>query len=247
MIGTPALEPTSPGGTRRLRIGTSGFAYTEWRGLFYPEKLPSKQFLSYYAQHFDTTEINNTFYRIPRPQVTEGWYAEVPAGFSFTLKMSQRVTHMKRLKDVDEEMTWFLTGALGLQEKLGPILVQLPPNFKADLERLEAFLTKHASRSRLVFEFRHDSWFEDDVYETLRRHRTAFAVVEMEGEETTPRPREVTGDFVYMRLRKGEYSPAELREWANWMRSQTVDVYCYLKHDEKAPVLARQLLQALDG
>lgn len=246
MSQRPAPEPHAAPPARRLRVGTSGFAYAEWKGTFYPEKLPAKKFLSYYAQHFDTTEINSTFYRFPRPQATAAWYGEVPAGFDFTLKMSQRVTHAKRLRDVDREMTWFWDGALGLQEKLGPVLVQLPPNFEMDLERLESFLAKHASRGRLAFEFRHASWFADAVYELLRRYRAAFAVVEMEADETTPRPREVTGDFVYMRLRKEEYSEAELCDWTAWMRAQSVDVYCYLKHDEKAPLLAQRLLQALD-
>jgi uncharacterized protein YecE (DUF72 family) len=232
---------------RPLFIGTSGFSYTEWRGFFYPDKLPAKQFLSFYSGIFPTTEINNTFYRIPRPALTEQWAAEVPAGFRFTLKLSQRVTHIKRLKDVDQEMSWFTSAALGLGDKLGPVLVQLPPNFKKDAARLSEFLDKQAPRLRLALEFRHASWFDDEVFEILRGHDTAFAVVEREEGETLPQPRLVTGSFVYMRLRKGELAAGEWSDWAAWIRSQVVPVYCYLKHDERSPDLARRLVQALRG
>ncbi|HWO02856.1 MAG TPA: DUF72 domain-containing protein [Blastocatellia bacterium] len=230
----------------RILVGTSGFAYKEWKGTFYPEDLPAKKYLSFYAEHFPTTEINNTFYRMPTTKLTEGWYVEVPDGFSFTLKLSQRITHFKRLKNVDEEMEFFLTSAAALKEKLGPILVQLPPNFKKDLGVLDEFLAKFASRGRLAFEFRHDSWFDDDVFELLRKHKAAFGVVEKEDDgKGADAPREVTGPFVYMRLRKGEYSGEEMIEWARWIRSQTVPVYCYLKHDDLAPTLAKNLLKSL--
>ena len=227
----------------RIFLGTSGFSYAEWRGIFYPADVPSKKFLSYYAQHFKTTEINNTFYRLPTLKLTEGWYAEVPEDFSFTLKLSQKITHIKRLKNADEEMEVFLNAASGLKEKLGPILVQLPPNLKKNAEVLSDFLGKYATKGRLAFEFRHDSWFDDEVYDLLRKHNSALGVVEKE--DGTEPVREVTGPFVYMRLRKGDYSAAELGEWASWIRKQTADVYCYLKHDQKAPVLATQLLEVL--
>lgn len=229
----------------RILVGTSGFAYKEWKGSFYPEKLPAKKYLSYYAEHFSTTEINNTFYRMPTTKLCEGWYAEVPEDFSFTLKVSQRITHFKRLKNVDDDMTYFLDSAAGLKEKLGPILVQLPPNFKKDTDVLEAFLGSFATKGKLAFEFRHESWFTDDVYDLLRKYKTTLGVVEKEEGEGPETPREVTGSFVYMRLRKGEYSNDEMLDWARWIRSQNVPVYCYLKHDERAPVLAKELLEAL--
>jgi uncharacterized protein YecE (DUF72 family) len=232
---------------RRVLVGTSGFAYKEWKGSFYPEKLPAKKYLSYYAEHFPTTEINNTFYRMPTAKLCEGWYAEVPENFSFTLKLSQRITHFKRLKNVDDDVNFFLDSAASLKEKLGPVLVQLPPNFKIDLELLEAFLEKFAKQAKLAFEFRHQSWFVDELFELLRKYNTAFGVVEKEEGEAGVTPREVTGSFVYMRLRKGEYSNAEMLDWARWIRSQTVSVYCYLKHDERAPVLAKRLLSALEA
>ena len=229
--------------TNRIFLGTSGFSYTEWRGIFYPEDVPSKKFLSYYAQHFKTTEINNTFYRLPTLKLTEGWYAEVPGDFSFTLKLSQKITHIKRLKNADEEMGVFLTAAAGLKEKLGPILVQLPPNLKKNVELLANFLNSYAAKGKLAFEFRHDSWFDQEVYDLLRTHNSALGVVEKE--DGTEPVREVTGPFVYMRLRKGDYTVKELEEWASWIRKQTVDVYCYMKHDQKAPVFATQLLEVL--
>jgi uncharacterized protein YecE (DUF72 family) len=228
-----------------ILVGTSGFAYKEWKGVFYPEKLPAKRYLAYYAEQFRTTEINNTFYRMPTAQLCEGWYAEVPDDFLFTLKVSQRITHFKRLKNVEGDMDFFLDSAAALKEKLGAILVQLPPNFKKDIELLDAFLEKFAKHAKLAFEFRHQSWFDDELFALLRKHNTSFGVVEKEEGEAGVTPREVTGSFVYMRLRKGEYSDEEMLDWARWIRAQTVPVYCYMKHDERAPVLARRLLTAL--
>jgi len=196
--------------TTPVFVGTSGFAYKEWKGSFYPEDLSAKKYLSYYAEHFRTTEINNTFYRMPSAKLCEGWYAEVPDEFSFTLKLSQRITHFKRLKNVNDEMGFFLESAAGLKEKLGPILVQLPPNYKKDVEVLDAFLTTFATKGKLAFEFRHESWFADEVYDLLRTHKTTLGVVEKEEGEGPDTPREVTGSFVYMRLRKGDYSKAEI-------------------------------------
>lgn len=243
MAESPAL--TLALGTPPLWIGTSGFSYPEWRGAFYPEKLPAKQFLGFYAQHFPTTEINNTFYRFPRAATTEPWAQGTPDSFRFTLKLPQRITHSKRLKDVDTEMSWFASGVQPLGEKLGPVLVQLPPNFKKDTERLDTFLAKHGPRFQLALEFRHASWFDAEIEQVLRARGTAFAVAENDEGEATAPPRWVTGPFVYMRLRKDGYAPGELAAWAAWMRAQAVPVYCYLKHDERAPELAAALVQAL--
>jgi uncharacterized protein YecE (DUF72 family) len=226
----------------KILIGTSGFSYPEWKGTFYPEDLPTKNYLSFYAQHFKTTEINNTFYRLPSRKTTEGWYETVPQDFSFTLKLTQKITHIRRLKAVDSEMTAFFEGAAGLMEKAGPILVQLPPNFKKDTSVLEDFLRNYATKGMLAFEFRHASWFADDTYELLKTHNSSLGVVEGEGVETV---KIATGRFIYMRLRKGDYTNEELGSWAEWIKSQNSDVYCYLKHDEKAPVLAKQLMEFL--
>ncbi len=224
-------------------VGTSGFSYPEWKGSFYPPELPSKKYLSFYAQHFRTTEINNTFYRLPTVKLTEGWAAEVPGNFSFTLKLSQKITHQKRLKNADAEMQAFLTAADGLKQRMGPVLVQLPPYFKQDLEVLSAFLTRYSSLARLAVEFRHASWFTGETYGLLRDSGSALAVVESDGD--LPAVREVTGNFIYMRLRKGDYSTAELRDWAKWINAQKIPVYCYLKHDQKAPLLAQKLKDCL--
>ena len=227
---------------RRILIGTSGFSYPEWKGSFYPEKLPSKKYLSYYAEHFPTTEINNTFYRIPTSANTAEWYKAVGADFSFTLKLSQRITHQKKLQNCEEEMSRFLDAAKELREKMGPILVQLPPFFKQNLQVLQEFLEAHSANSRLAFEFRHDSWFEESTYQMLQEHGCSLAVVESEERKAEHR---VTGNFVYMRLRKEDYSKEELFSWSKWMGEESVDVYCYLKHDVKAPAFARQLMDLL--
>jgi len=227
-----------------IRVGTSGFSYKEWKGSFYPEDLPVKQYLSFYAQHFSTTEINNTFYRIPTKKLTESWASEVPDDFSFTLKLSQKITHFKRLKNAEEEMDLFLDAASGLGNKLGPVLVQLPPNFKKDADVLEEFLDRYAKKANLAFEFRNASWMNSETYDLLRKYNTTLGVVEGEDVATV---RQVTGKFVYMRLRKGDYTLDELKQWADWIQAQPVAVYCYLKHDEKAPVLAKQLLGTLSA
>jgi len=226
-----------------IRIGTSGFSYPEWKGTFYPPDLPAKKFLSYYAQNFPTTEINNTFYRLPTPKLTADWYKEVPDDFSFTLKMNQKITHSKRLKNVREEMLIFLEAASELKQKLGTILVQLPPYFHRDDAVLEDFLSQYSPEANLAFEFRHISWFDSAIYSMLRKHQAAWAVVEVDEQEAV---REVTGKFIYMRLRKLEYSPGELADWAEWMQNQTVDIYCYFKHEASAPLLAKGLMEALN-
>jgi uncharacterized protein YecE (DUF72 family) len=226
----------------KILIGTSGFSYPEWKGVFYPEDLPSKKYLSFYADHFKTTEINNTFYRIPTYQLTESWYGDVPADFSFTLKLGQVITHRRKLKNAESEMERFLDGSTGLKEKLGTILVQLPPYFRKDFDVLKTFLEAYSQRARLAFEFRHETWYSQEIYELLKKHTCALAVVEAEEQSAV---REVTGNFIYMRLRKGDYNKKELKEWADWIQKQEVEVYCYLKHDEKAPVLARQLIDLL--
>ena len=226
----------------KIWVGTSGFSYPEWKGSFYPEDLPAKKYLSFYASKYHTTEINASFYRTPTEKTVSGWYKEVSPDFSFTLKLNQRITHVKRLVDVSEDMEYFLKVASFLNEKLGTILVQLPPYAKKNSEALAKFAGEYGKQARLAFEFRHDSWFDPEVYAILKAHNCAWGVVE--GEEREP-IREITADFTYMRLRKDDYTKEELREWGKWIQSQTVDVYCYLKHDVKAPLLAAELLETL--
>lgn len=221
-----------------IYIGTSGFSYDEWKGIFYPEDLPKKGYLEYYGTQFPTTEINNTFYRSPKPEVVQAWRDAVPDDFRFAMKMTQRVTHRKRLSNVEEEMEWFLRGAEAMEPKLACILVQLPPWFKQDLEILNDFLRRYAPKAPLTLEFRHDSWFQENTYQMLERHGVPLAVVEA---DDRPALRRVTGSFVYSRLRKVEYADGDLSDWAEWFSSLSVDAFVYLKHAASAPQLARQL------
>lgn len=227
-----------------IYIGTSGFSYAEWKGSFYPRDLSSDGYLSFYARHFPTTEINNTFYRTPSPKVTAAWAEQVPEEFRFTLKLTQKITHKKRIRDVDEEMTWFFRGAEPLGEKLGCVLVQLPPWFRKDLELLEAFLGDYGDRAPLALEFRHASWFEEDTYGVLERSGAALVASETDDQQA---PRRLTAPFFYLRLRKSAYAEEELGEWAAWLNDAPGDGFVYFKHDREAPALAdrlRDLLQA---
>lgn len=243
---TMTTKTTQGGGaTKRVLIGTSGFSFPEWRGIFYPEDLSPKKYLQYYAEHFPTTEINLTFHRFLRPNVSDAWCAETPDDFSFTLKLSRWITHIKRLKEVEGSMERFLEGAAGLKEKLGPILVQLPPNFKKDLAVLDEFLEKFSKKAQLACEFRHHSWTSDDVFDVLKKHETALVIVERDEVEVTDTWRVVTAPFVYVRLRRSDYSADDVERWAKWIEEQSVDVYCYVKHDERAPVFAKQLLDKI--
>ncbi len=225
-----------------IYIGTSGFSYPEWKGSFYPEDLPQNRFLSHYAEHFRTTEINNTFYRIPSAKMTAKWAEQVDDRFRFSLKLSQRITHKKRLESCDEEMGWFATGAAPLESCLGCLLVQLPPWSRQKLDVLEGFLEAHAAKWKLAFEFRHDSWMQPETYRLLEKHGSALAVVET---DETPAVREITAGFLYVRLRKESYSQDELQEWAHWLSSSGRDAYVYLKHAAAAPGWAQRLCEAL--
>jgi len=234
------------GESSMIRVGTSGYNYPEWRGSFYPEKFPSGKMLPYYAERFSTVEINYTFYRMPNAKTVAGWDAETPPGFSFTLKASQRITHIARLREIGEPLRYFLDTAAGLGPKLGAVLFQLPPNFKKDLGRLGGLLAQLPAGLRCAFEFRHDSWFADDVYERLRAANAALCVADTEDATT---PLEVTADWGYLRLRDQGYTAADLEEWSRTIRrvgSGWRDAFVYFKHEEAGagPALARQL-QAL--
>jgi len=231
-----------------LRVGTSGYAYKPWKGPFYPEKLPDKEMLGFYGQHFPTVEINNTFYRMPTERLLTGWAAQVPASFQFALKVNQQITHIQRLCGVEATLKRFLevSSLLANEGRLGPILVQLPPNFRADLALLDEFLALRPPAFRFACEFRHPTWYTDDTYSLLRRHGVALCLAETE--EDTP-PDILTADFVYARLRRESYTPKQLRTWKerfdNWV-SQGIDVYAFLKHEDagKAPAWARRLLES---
>ena len=226
-----------------LHVGTSGYSYKEWKGSFYPQGLPAAQMLEYYAGRFGAVEINNTFYRMPRAAVLEEWAGQVPGNFRFTLKAPQSITHFKRLKDAGEPVARFLREAAALRRRLGPLLFGLPPNFKKDLPRLRGFLELIPKRQRIAFEFRHDSWFDDEVFAALRRRRAALCITES---EDGPRvPRVATADWGYLRLRLPKYTDAALKRWLKWVRQQAWgDAFIFFKHEDEArgPAFAKRFL-----
>lgn len=215
-----------------LYAGTSGYAYKEWKGSFYPESLPAKEMLSYYAGRFRAVEINNTFYRMPAEHVLVNWGRSVPDGFAFALKASRRITHFKRLRDVEDELAYVLKVSSVLRDKLGPTLFQLPPNFAKDVPRLRDFLGLLPPRWRSAFEFRHPSWFDDEVYQALREHGAAVAAAETDEDESVSLP--VTADWGYLRLRKAEYGDEALRAWGARLRETGwSQAYVFFKHEDE--------------
>ena len=226
----------------RVCTGTSGYAYKEWKGTFYPEKLPAAEFLRYYGTQFPTVEINNTFYRMPTEKLLLQWADQVPDGFRFVLKASQKITHFKRLKDVGDELGYFVRTATALGDKLGPTLVQLPPNMKKDLPRLADFLALFPPRWKTAVEFRHASWLEDDVFAALRARDAALCVADTDEGGATPFVR--TADDAYLRLRRTDYDESALRAWAERIAAQSPKrAWVYFKHEDEAlaPRFARQL------
>jgi uncharacterized protein YecE (DUF72 family) len=238
-----------------LRIGCSGWNYAHWRnGVFYPPRLASREWLSFYARHFDTVELNTTFYRLPRRDAAQRWADESPDGFLFAVKVSRYLTHIKRLQDVRVHLPLLYERIEPLRPKLGPLLWQLPPTFKVDVARLAAALEQLPRGERHAFEFRHPSWFTDDVLTLLREHGAALVVADRP-EVNAFQLRELTADFTYVRFhagtrgRNGNYSQRELAEWAERLAgwAEEADVYAYFNNDwegfavENARVLANLL------
>jgi len=229
-------------------VGTSGYAYKEWKGKFYPDDLPADQMLRHYAERLRTVEINNTFYRMPAESVLDRWNAQVPDGFSFVLKAPRRITHMGRLKDVGDPVGFFLERANRLEGKLGPLLFQLPPYFKKDIERLEAFVALLPEGRRVAVEFRHLSWFDDAVYEILRSANIALCMADGELKGGAP-PFVATADWGYLRLRRVEYDDGALAGWANTILKQSWnEVYVFFKHEDDAagPAMAARFAEMLE-
>ena len=214
-----------------VHVGTSGYNYEAWRGSFYPEDLSSKKMLGYYAEQFDTVEINYSFYRKPTTKTLEGWAAQVPERFRFALKAWQRITHQKRLRESSELVEGFVDAARTLGARLAPVLYQLPPNLKADLPLLRNFLQQLPRDLRAAFEFRHASWFADETYAALRDAGAALCIAENE-ELATPAVR--TADFGYLRLRRHDYDSAALLKWAEFVKTYTVEGFVYFKHEDPA-------------
>ncbi len=227
-------------------VGTSGYAYKEWKGSFYPEKLAAAKMLHYYGEHFNGVEVNNTFYRMPSERVLVKWYDDVPEGFMFVLKASRRITHFKRLKpEAKDELQYLIKTASVLHDKLGPTLFQLPPNLKKDVERLQTFLDLLPSRYGAAFEFRHESWFDDDTYDALRAANASLVVAETDEMAV---PRVATADWGYLRLRKPGYDKAELADWAGWVTDQDWrDSFVFFKHEDTGagPELAERFREVL--
>jgi uncharacterized protein YecE (DUF72 family) len=239
---SPRAKPASSG--TRFFVGTSGYSYKEWKGGFYPARLPARDMLNYYAQQFSTVEINNTFRRMPKPGVMAAWAEQVPETFHFVLKAPQRITHFKRLKDVEEPVREFLEGATELKDRPWRMLFQLPPNFKKDVERLAGLLKLLKGQGEFALEFRHESWHDDEVYACLRKYGGALCIADA---EDLPSPKLVsTARWGYVRLRRKAYTKAQLRKWLARLREQPWDdVYVFFKHEDTGtgPELARQFLK----
>lgn len=228
------------GAKGKIYIGTSGWHYKHWKGPFYPENMKTEEFLSYYSDRFDTSEVNNSFYKLPEKERFHYWKKRVGEDFLFSVKASRYITHMKKLKDPQDSLSRFMDSVSELGEKLGPILFQLPPKWNSNLKRLTEFLDELSNYPhRAVFEFRDTSWFNSDIYDTLSDHNTALCIYHMEGWQT---PKEITADFVYIRLHgpngkyQGQYSGRELAGWAGaiWTWSgQGKDIYCYFDNDDQ--------------
>jgi len=216
-----------------LYAGTSGFAYASWKPKFYPQTLAAKNFLQHYATRLNAVEINYTFRQLPKPSAVENWVSATPAGFLFACKAHMRITHIKRLKDSEScELFWRAVEPLRASGRLGPVLFQLPPNFKADPPLLAAFLERLPTGIRAAFEFRHATWLTEEVYRLLEKHGVALCLAESEKFEAPP---VITADFVYVRLRKEKYTRKDRREIATRVRAQLDagrDVFAFFKHEE---------------
>ncbi len=227
-----------------LYVGTSGYSYKEWKGTFYPEDLPEKRMLHYYGERFRTVEINNTFYRMPSVSVLETWAGDVPADFKFVLKAPRQITHIHRLKDAADSVSYLLEAAGALKERLGALLFQLPPNLKKDVPRLRDFLALLPQKRRGAFEFRHQSWFDEEVFGLLRDHQAALCIAEADNDLEVPFVS--TGDWGYLRLRRLDYSDAELKNRLKLVQEQGwQDSFVFFKHEDegKAPQMAKKFLE----
>lgn len=225
-------------------VGTSGYSYKEWKGSFYPQKLPAKQMLHFYGEHFKTVEINYTFKHLPTASVVAAWANAVPADFQFALKAPEQITHRKRLKEVGDVLTKFLDVAGRFKKRLGPLLFQLPPNFEKDAPRLRAFFKLLPRRRRVAFEFRHPSWFDHEVFKLLRDHGIALCIADEKDDLVVPFM--ATADWGCLRLRRPDYSHAALKKWLKRVSAQEWrDVFVFFKHEDEAkgPRFAKRFLE----
>ena len=228
----------------KLHVGTSGYSYKEWKGNFYTEDLPAKEMLLYYSRRLPAVEINNTFYRLPQATMIENWRAQVPDEFRFSIKATQRITHIKRLNNVAEETKYLLDTSRLLGECLGVVLFQLPPNMKKDSRRLKSFLELLPSDARAAFEFRHESWFDDETFDLLREKDRALVVSDTDDKPLS----EIisTAGWGYLRLRRTAYDENDLADWMKRVEDQKwKDAFVFFKHEDEGigPKLAAQFLK----
>jgi uncharacterized protein YecE (DUF72 family) len=228
-------------------VGTSGFQYAEWKGTFYPEDLAAAKMLPYYAERLSSTEINYTFRRIPSAKTIQGWWDATPEGFKFSLKAPQKVTHFAKLRNCGDTLRYFYQVISDLEAKLGVVLFQLPPAFKKDAVLLGEFLKESPPGMRAAFEFRHPSWFDDEIFGLLKASNIALCVAESENLAT---PMQATADYGYLRLRREDYQAADVARWAEAIKahgSAWSDAFVYFKHEESGigPKLATQLRDML--
>ena len=227
-----------------LYVGTSGYSYKEWKGPFYPKDLPDKQMLHYYGERFRSVEINNTFYRMPKASVLEAWAAEVPVDFKFVIKAPQQITHKQQLKESKDSVWYLLDVVRALKERLGPLLFQLPPYLRKDVPRLREFLALLSGQGRAAFEFRHQSWFDDEVFTVLREHQAVLCIAEAENDLQIPFVS--TADWGYLRLRRPDYGVAELQAWVKRVQEQNWrETFIFFKHEDegKGPQMAKRFLE----
>ncbi len=241
--GRPAVRPPHP----PVHVGTSGYNYPEWKGSFYPEHLSAARMLAHYADRLRTVEINYTFYRMPTEKVVAGWVAGTPEGFTFALKAPRRITHDARLRECADPLARFCAVAAGLGGRQAPLLFQLPPNFKKDLDRLTAFADLLPTGQRAAFEFRHPSWLDDEVFAALKVRNLALCVADS---ETFATPVVVTADYAYFRLRDQGYTREDIAGWAATIRDHSTgcaEAFVYFKHEDqgKGPAFAAWMIEDL--
>ena len=226
--------------TCEIRVGTSGWYYDHWLGRFYPDDLPKNKWFEHYARHFDTVEINNTFYHLPKPQTLSRWHKLAPKGFVYAVKANRYITHIKKLKDTSDALERFFDAVTLLKGRLGPILYQLPPSLHIDLDLLTSFIKLLPKKRPAVFEFRHKSWYVEETFDLLGASDAALCIHDMPGNES---PRRVTADTIYVRFHgtqgrySGNYTDKMLAEWANWLKEQSKSartVYAYFNNDAHA-------------
>ncbi len=227
-----------------LYVGTSGYSYKEWKGSFYPENLSAKDMLTYYSQQLPAVELNNTFYRTPKPNMIESWKSQVPENFRFSVKASQGITHFRRLKDAAYPTRLMLETIAALDDRLGAVIFRLPSDMKKDLERLKTFLKQLPRDTPAAFDFRNPTWFDDDVLELLRNENRVLVVSDTEDLPTVYM--EKTADWGYLRLRRMKYSKSELKKWIKWVQAQEwKNTFVFFRHEDEGtgPKLAAQFLK----